>query len=111
MADAHQVITRANGVTDNISYEISDIKLHCQVVELPERALGAFNQAILSGGTVRVPFSTSRVYQQHVPANQTHIDFNVVESSKEVEKIQVAMRPQSKTSSYTSVNVLESPWS
>ena len=111
MADAHQVITRNTSVTDNISYEISDIKLRCQVVELPERALGAFNQAILSGGTVRVPFSTSRVYQQHVPANQTHIDFNVVESSKEVEKIQVAMRPQSKTSSYTSVNVLESPWS
>ena len=109
LADAHQVITRNTSVTDNISYEISDIKLHCQVVELPERALGAFNQAILSGGTVRVPFSTSRVYQQHVPANQTHIDFNVVESSKEVEKIQVAMRPQSKTSSYTSVNVLESP--
>ena len=109
LADAHQVITRNTSVTDNISYEISDIKLHIQVVELPERALGAFNQAILSGGTVRVPFSTSRVYQQHVPANQTHIDFNVVESSKEVEKIQVAMRPQSKTSSYTTVNVLESP--
>ena len=109
LADAHQVITRNTGVTDNISYEISDIKLHLQVVELPERALGAFNSAIMSGGTVRVPFSTTRVFQQHVPANQTHIDFSVVESSKQVEKIQVAMRPQSKTSSYTTVNVLESP--
>ena len=100
-------------MTDNISYEISDIKLHLQVVELPERALGAFNSAIMSGGTVRVPFSTTRVFQQHVPANQTHIDFSVVESSKQVEKIQVAMRPQSKTSSYTTMGsgktVLDTP--
>jgi len=105
LAANDQVITRNTGVSDAPGYELSEVALHIEVVELPERALKAFNSAILSGGTVKLPYKTTRVFQQHVPSGQTHIDFNIVENSKDAEKVMVAMRPQSKVSGYTTADV------
>ena len=105
LAAADQVVTRNTGVTDSPSYELSEVALHLEVVELPERALKAFNSAVLSGGMVKLPYKTTRCFQQHVPANQTHIDFNIVENSKDAEKVMVAMRDQTKASGYTTADV------
>jgi hypothetical protein len=54
---------------------------------------------------VKLPYKTTRCFQQHVPSGQTHIDFNIVENSKDAEKVMVAMRPQSKVSGYTTADV------
>ena len=105
LAANDQVVTRNTGVTSSPGYELSEVALHIEVVELPERALKAFNSAILSGGTVKLPYKTTRCFQQHVPSGQTHIDFNIVENSKDAEKVLVAMRPQSKVSGYTTADV------
>lgn len=105
LAAADQVVTRNTGVTDSPSYELSEVCLHLSVVELPERALKAFNSAVLSGGMVKLPYKTTRCFQQHVPSGQTHIDFNIVENSKDAEKVMVAMRDQAKASGYTTADV------
>ena len=105
LAAADQVVTRNTGVTDSPSYELSEVCLHLEVVELPERALKAFNSAVLSGGMVKLPYKTTRCFQQHVPSGQTHIDFNIVENSKDAEKVMVAMRDQTKASGYTTADV------
>ena len=105
LAANDQVVTRNTGVSASPGYELSEVALHIEVVELPERALKAFNSAILSGGTVKLPYKTTRCFQQHVPSGQTHIDFNIVENSKDAEKVLVAMRPQSKVSGYTTADV------
>ena len=105
LAAADQVVTRNTGVTDSPSYELSEVALHLEVVELPERALKAFNSAVLSGGMVKLPYKTTRCFQQHVPSGQTHIDFNIVENSKDAEKVMVAMRDQTKASGYTTADV------
>ena len=105
LAANDQVVTRNTSVTSSPGYELSEVALHIEVVELPERALKAFNSAILSGGTVKLPYKTTRCFQQHVPSGQTHIDFNIVENSKDAEKVLVGMRPQSKVSGYTTADV------
>ena len=74
-------------------------------VELPERAIKIFNSAVLGGGTVKLPYKTHRSFQQHIPSGQTHIDFNIVENSKDCEKVMVALRQQSKVSGYTTADV------
>lgn len=105
LAPNDQVVTRNTGVTSSPGYELSEVALHISVCELPERALKAFNSAVLSGGTVKLPYKTTRCFQQHVPNGQTHIDMNIVENSKDAEKVIVAMRPQSKASGYTTADV------
>ena len=105
LAPNDQVVTRNTGVTSSPGYELSEVALHIEVVDLSERALKAFNSAVLSGGTVKLPYKTTRCFQQHVPNGQTHIDFNIVENSKDAEKVIVAMRPQSKASGYTTADV------
>ena len=54
---------------------------------------------------VTLPYKTTRCFQQHVPSGQTHIDFNIVENSKDAEKVMVAMRDQTKASGYTTADV------
>lgn len=105
LAPDNQVVTRNTGVTSSPGYELSEVALHIEVVELPERALKAFNSAILSGGTVKLPYKSHRSFQQHVPSGQNHITMSVVENSKDAEKLMIAMRPQSKTSGYTTADV------
>ena len=53
----------------------------------------------------KLPYKTTRCFQRHVPNGQTHIDMNIVENSKDAEKVIVAMRPQSKASGYTTADV------
>ena len=105
LAPNNQVVTRNTGVTASPGYELSEVALFLEVVELPERAIKIFNSAVLGGGTVKLPYKTFRSFQQHIPSGQTHIDFNIVENSKDCEKVMVAMRPQSKVSQYTTADV------
>ena len=85
------------------TYTVSDVALHLEVVELPERALGAFNQAVMSGGQLALPYKSYRSYRQYVPADQTHVNFNVVDSSKNAEMLLLAMRKQASLNGYTNV--------
>jgi hypothetical protein len=105
LASNDQVVTRNTGITASPGYELSEVALNICVTELPERAMKAFNSAVLSGGSVKLPYKTTRCFQQHVPSGQTHIDFNIVENSFDAEKVMVAMRPQSKVSQYTTADV------
>jgi len=105
LAPDNQVVTRNTGVTSSPGYELSEVALHISVTELPERALKIFNSAILSGGTVKLPYKTTRCFQMHVPESQSHVTMNVVENSKDAEKLMIGMRPQSKVSGYTTADV------
>jgi hypothetical protein len=105
LAPNNQVVTRNTSVTASPGYELSEVALFLECVELPERALKIFNSAVLGGGTVKLPYKTTRCFQQHIPSGQTHIDFNIVENSKDCEKVMVAMRQQSKVSGYTTADV------
>ena len=105
LAPDNQVVTRNTGVTSSPGYELSEVALFVEAVSLPERAMKAFNSAVLSGGTVSLPYKTFRSFQQHIPSGQTHIDFNIVENSKDAEKVMVALRQQSKVSGYTTADV------
>ena len=105
LAPNNQVVTRNTSVTDSPGYELSEVALYLEVVELPERAVKIFNSAVLGGGTVKLPYKTVRSFQQHIPSGQTHIDFNIVENSKDCEKVMVALRQQSKVSGYTTADV------
>jgi hypothetical protein len=105
LASNDQVVTRNTGVTASPGYELSEVALNIEVVELPERAMKAFNSAILSGGSVKLPYKSTRCFQQHVPSGQSHVSMNIVENSKDAEKLMVAMRPQSKVSQYTTADV------
>jgi hypothetical protein len=105
LAPNDQVVTRNTGVTASPGYELSEVALYLEVVELPERAIKIFNSAVLGGGTVKLPYKTVRSFQQHIPSGQTHIDFNIVENSKDCEKVMVALRQQSKVSGYTTADV------
>lgn len=105
LAKDDQVVQKATGVAGSPTYTISNIGLHLEVVQLPERAMGAFNEAVMSGGMVSLPYKTSRVFRQYVPSGQTSIDMNIVESAKNVERVILAMREQSKLSGYTSTDL------
>ena len=105
LASNDQVVTRNTGITASPGYELSEVALNISVSELPERAMKAFNSAILSGGSVKLPYKSTRCFQQHVPSGQTHVSMNIVENSKDAEKLMVAMRPQSKVSQYTTADV------
>jgi len=105
LAPNDQVVTRNTGVTASPGYELSEVCLHLSVCELPERALKIFQSAVLSGGTVSLPYKTTRCFQQHIPSGQTHIDFNIVENSKDAEKVMVAMRDQTLASGYCTADV------
>ena len=105
LAPNDQVVTRNTGVTSSPGYELSEVCLNISVCELPERALKAFNSAILSGGSVKLPYKTTRCFQQHVPSGQQHVTMSVVENSKDAEKLIIGMRPQAKVSGYTTTNV------
>ena len=105
LAPNNQVVTRNTSVTDSPGYELSEVALFLECVELPERAIKIFNSAVLGGGTVKLPYKTHRSFQQHIPSGQTHIDFNIVENSKDCEKVMVALRQQSKVSGYTTADV------
>jgi hypothetical protein len=105
LASNDQVVTRNTGITASPGYELSEVCLNISVAELPERAMKAFNSAILSGGSVKLPYKSTRCFQQHVPSGQTHVSMNIVENSKDAEKLMVAMRPQSKVSQYTTADV------
>ena len=102
---ADQVVTRNTGVTSSPSYELSDVSLNLEVCELPERALSAISKAVHSGGSITLPYKSYRVFKQYVPSGQEHVAFNVVENSKDAEKMMVALRPQEKTSGYTTADV------
>lgn len=103
LAADNQVVVGQDGVADTPTYTLSDVALHLEVVELPERAIGAFNQAVLSGGQLQLPYKSYRSYRQYVPANQTHINFNVVDSSKNAEMLLLAARKQASLNGYTNV--------
>jgi len=105
LAENSQVVTRGVGVTDTPGYELSEVALFLEVVSLPERAMAKFNSAILSGGTLKLPYKTTRCFQQHIGSSQSHIDFNIVENAKDAEKVILAMRPQSKVSNYTNADI------
>jgi len=95
LAPDDQVVQSLTGDTSTASYTISNVGLHLEVVQLPERAIGAFNEAVMSGGMVSIPFKTSRVFRQYVPTTQTSIDMNIVESAKNVENAILVIRDQS----------------
>lgn len=101
LADDNQVLIGEGAGTP--TYTISDVALHLEVVELPERALGAFNQAVMSGGQLSMPYKSYRSYRQYVPSAQTHVNFNVVDSSKNAEMLLLAMRKQASLNGYTNV--------
>lgn len=105
LAKDDQVVQKATGVAGSPTYTISNIGLHLEVVQLPERAMGAFNEAVMAGGMVSLPYKTSRVFRQYVPSGQTSIDMNIVESAKNVERVVLAMREQSKLSGYTDTDL------
>ena len=105
LAPDNQVVTRNTLVTSSPGYELSEVALNICVTELPERAMKAFNSAILSGGSVKLPYKSHKCFQQHCPSGQSHVSMNIVENSKDAEKLMVAMRPQSKVSQYTTADV------
>jgi len=49
LAPNNQVVTRNTGVTASPGYELSEVALFLEVVELPERAIKIFNSAVLGG--------------------------------------------------------------
>jgi len=100
LAKDDQVCVRNTSSTATPTYTISNVGLHLEVVELPERAMGAFNEAVMAGGMVSLPYATSRVFRQYVPSAQTSIDMNIVESAKNVEQVVLAMRNQANLSGY-----------
>ena len=103
LAPDNQVVIGSSAGATAPTYVVSDVALHLEVVELPERGIGAFNQAVMSGGQLSLPYKSYRSYRQYVPANQTHLNFNVVDSSKNAEMILLAMRKQAALGGYTNV--------
>ena len=103
LAKDDQVCVRNTASTQTPTYTVSNVALHLEVVQLPERAMGAFNEAVMSGGMVSLPYATNRVFRQYVPTGQTSIDMNIVESAKNVERVMLAMRKQSSLSGYSTV--------
>ena len=105
LAPDNQVVTRNTDITASPGYELSEVCLNISVSEMPERAMKAFNSAILSGGSVKLPYKSTKCFQQHLGSGQSHVTMNIVENSKDAEKLMVAMRPQSKVSQYTTADV------
>lgn len=107
LAKDNQVVVRDTGLapTATPKYTISNVALHLEVVQMPERAMGAFNEAVMSGGMVSLPYATSRVFRQYVPTAQTSIDMNITESAKNVERVILCLREQSKLGDYATVDV------
>jgi len=105
LAPDNQVVTRNTDITASPGYELSEVCLNISVSEMPERALKIFNSAVLSGGSVKLPYKSTRCFQQHLGSGQSHVTMNIVENSKDAEKLMVAMRPQSKVSQYTTADV------
>ena len=105
LAKDDQVCHRNTASTQTPTYTISNVGLHLEVVQLPERAMGAFNEAVMAGGMVSLPYATHRVFRQYVPSAQTSIDMNIVESAKNVEKVLIALRKQANLSGYSTVNL------
>jgi hypothetical protein len=105
--DDQVVQSDATGAGGTPTYSLTNVQLHLEVVQLPERAMSAFNDAVMSGGMVSLPYSTSRVFRQYVPSAQTAIDMAITESAKNVERVVVALRKQSSLSGYTETTVYE----
>ena len=105
LAKDDQVCHRNTASAATPTYTISNVGLHLEVVQLPERAMGAFNEAVMAGGMVSLPYATSRVFRQYVPSGQTSIDMNIVESAKNVEQVVLAMRKQANLSGYNTVDL------
>jgi hypothetical protein len=101
LAKDDQVVQLNDAVSASPTYTISNVGLHLEVVQLPERAMGAFNEAVMAGGMVSLPYATSRVFRQYVPSGQTSIDMNITESAKNVERVIVALRAQATLTGYT----------
>jgi hypothetical protein len=101
LAKDDQVVQLHTGATGSPTYTISNVQLHLEIVQLPERAMMAFNDAVMSGGMVSLPFSTVRVSRQYIPAAQLNLDMAIVESAKNVEKVIVALRAQARLSGYS----------
>ena len=101
LAKDNQVCQLQTSSTQTPTYTISNVGLHLEVVQLPERAMGAFNEAVMSGGMVSLPYATHRVFRQYVPSSQLSIDMNIVESAKNVERVLIALRKQANLSAYS----------
>ncbi len=100
LAKATSVVKLNNGSSDTPSYKLSNVKLHLEVVTLPERAMAAFNSEVMSGGMVSLPFTTSRVHKQYIPDTQQSIDMNISEAAQDIQSVTVCLRKQSAIGAY-----------
>lgn len=101
LADHNEVLQSTGSLEP--TYVVTDVSLHLELVEISERGMSAFQEAIMSGGTMSLPFKSFRSYRQFLPSGQTHVNFNVVDNSANAELLMLAMRPQSALSGYTNV--------
>jgi hypothetical protein len=104
LAKDSQVVQMLTGSTANGTYRLSNVKLHLEVVQLPERAQGAMNEAVMAGGMVSLPFTTVRSSRFHIAANSKAVDWPIQESAKNVETVMICLREQSAVSAYTKTN-------
>lgn len=106
LAKAQHVVKLVTGSAATPTYTLSNVRLHLEVVTLPERALNAFNGSIARGGMISLPFNTYRVHKHYVQSSQSSIDMSITESAQNVERVIVAMRPQAAIDAYNTVGHL-----
>jgi len=81
----------------DVGYELTDVKLNMEVVQFEDEVMRMFNQQVLQGNAINMPFKTFRLHQSQIPANQDSVDINIVENAHNVDKVYTVLLPQNYT--------------
>ena len=106
LAAANQVVKLVTGSSETPTYTLSNVRLHLEVVTLPQRAMNAFNGEIAAGGMVSLPFKTFRVHKQHISSTQASLDVNISEAAQDIQRVITCLRPTLGTQNYNTLGHL-----
>lgn len=80
-----------------VGYELTDVRLNMEVVQFEDEVMRMFNQQVLQGNAINMPFKTFRLHQSQIPASQDSVDINIVENAHNVDKVYTVILPQNYT--------------
>jgi len=75
-----------DSITDSEEFQIKDVKLQLEIVDLDESIMQRLNQSLAQDSQIAIPFQTYREYRNYLTASPDH-DITISENCKNLNKI------------------------